>query len=103
MSATAAPSLGIGSKPQLLFFHSARSGPSRRAEGYLAQVLQRRANHHAFQLRRIDVDRHPAIARHFAVRTLPTLIVIDATHVEARVEAPAGCGEIRAALARWLA
>jgi hypothetical protein len=29
--------------------------------------------------------------------------VIDATHVEARVEAPAGCGEIRAALARWLA
>jgi thioredoxin-like negative regulator of GroEL len=91
-----------GPKPQLVYFYSARSGPSRRVEGYLAQVLQRRANHDAFLLHRVDVDEQPAIASRFGIRTLPTLVVIDNKHVEARLEAPSSCGEIQAALARWL-
>src|SRR5262249_12317282 len=32
-------------QPQLVFFHSSLSGACRRAEGFLAQVLQRRRNH----------------------------------------------------------
>ena len=36
-------------KPGLVFFHSQRSGRSRRVEGYLAQVLQRRRNHATFK------------------------------------------------------
>jgi thioredoxin 2 len=91
-----------GPKPQLVYFYSARSGPSRRVEGYLAQVLQRRANHDAFRLIRVDVDAQPALARRFAIETLPTLIVIDNEHLEARLEAPSGCREIQSALARWL-
>ena len=91
-----------GSTPQLVYFYSARSGPSRRVEGYLAQVLQRRANDDALRLHRVDVDEQPALARRFGIRTLPTLVVIDNKHLEARLEAPSGCGEIQAALARWL-
>jgi thioredoxin-like negative regulator of GroEL len=90
-------------KPQLVFFHSARSGRSRRVEGYLAQVLQRRANHHAFQLLHVDVEEQPTVARRFGIRTLPTLVVIEGKRVEARLEAPTGCEEIKAALTRWLA
>ena len=86
-----------------MFFHSVRSGPSRRAEGYLAQVLQRRANHDAFDFHRVDVDEQPSIARRFGIRTLPTLVVVEGKRVEARLDAPSGCAEIQAALARWLA
>jgi hypothetical protein len=42
-------------KPSLLFFFDARSGRSRRVEGFLAQVLQHRRNHDTFHLYRIDV------------------------------------------------
>jgi thioredoxin-like negative regulator of GroEL len=91
------------SKPQLVYFHSARSGRSRRVEGYLAQVLQRRANHDTFRLHRIDVDEQPALAHRFRVEALPTLLVIDNRRVHVRLEGPKSCREIQAALARWLA
>jgi hypothetical protein len=77
-----------GPKPQLVYFFSARSSPSRRVEGYLAQVLQRRASHHAFRLRRVDVDQQPTLSGCFGIKTLPTLVVIDNKHLEARLEAP---------------
>jgi hypothetical protein len=44
------------SAPQLVFFYSPRSGQSRRADGFLAQVLQRRHNHETFTLVRVDVE-----------------------------------------------
>ncbi len=44
----------VDARPRLLFFFSSTSGPSRRAEGFLAQVLQRRANHSSFELVRVD-------------------------------------------------
>ena len=42
-------------KPEvtLAFFFSPRSGRSRRAEGYLAEVLQRRRNHDTFKVVRV--------------------------------------------------
>jgi hypothetical protein len=97
------PTAHSNSKPLLVYFYSARSGPSRRVEGYLAQVLQRRANHDAFRLYRLDVDEQPAVARRFAIKMLPTLVVIDNKLLQVRLEAPKGCAEIQAALARWLA
>jgi thioredoxin-like negative regulator of GroEL len=71
-------------------------------EGFLAQVLQRRANHETFQLRRVDVDRHPLTARRFQVSKVPTLVVIERRRVQARLEAPSGCRQIQEALVRWL-
>jgi thioredoxin-like negative regulator of GroEL len=90
------------SRPLLLFFHSRTSGSSRRVEGYLAQVLQRRRNHDAFLLHPIDADRHPDLVERFQVDQVPTLIVVADKRVQARLRVPRGCAEITRALERWL-
>ena len=89
-------------KPRLVFFHSTRSGPSRRVEGFLAQVLQRRGNHETFQLHRVAADERPDLAARFAVDTVPTLIVVDGKNIRARLAKPRGCEEIEHLLAPWL-
>ncbi len=90
------------SQPQLLFFHSVASGSSRRTEAFLAQVLQRRRNHHAFRLRRIDADQHPELVRRLKVSAVPALLVVEDKRVRARLERPRGCADIARALAPWL-
>jgi thioredoxin-like negative regulator of GroEL len=89
-------------KPQLLFFYSATSGGSRRAERFLAQVLQRRRNHESFCLRRISIEQHPALVQRFQVEALPALVVVVDHRVRARLSAPRGCAEISQMLAPWL-
>ncbi len=89
-------------KPQLLFFYSPTSGLCRRAEGFLAQVLQHRQNHTTFALRRIDCDQRPELAERFAIKELPTLVVVDGKRVRARLERPRGSIEIRSMLEPWL-
>ena len=89
-------------RPQLLFFYSTTSGTSRRVEGFLAQVLQRRRNHQSFELRRIDADRHAELARRFAIDVLPSLVVVENKRVRAHLSSPRGCAEISQALAPWL-
>jgi thioredoxin-like negative regulator of GroEL len=89
-------------RPQLLFFYSPISGSSRRTEGFLAQVLQRRRNHQAFQLRRIDVDRHPQLVERFKIDSIPALVVVENKRVRARLDRPRGCTQISQTLAPWL-
>jgi thioredoxin-like negative regulator of GroEL len=89
-------------RPQLLFFYGSRSGSSRRVEGFLAQVLQRRRNHDSFLLHRIDADRRPDLVQRFHVDEIPTLIVIADKRVQARLPVPRGCADIARALAPWL-
>jgi len=88
--------------PQLVFFYSPRSGQSRRAEGYLAQVLQRRHNHETFSLVRVDVDAHPDLAERFEITSTPTLLVIAEGRVCARLSELHGCREIAKMLQPWL-
>jgi thioredoxin-like negative regulator of GroEL len=89
-------------RPKLLFFSSATSGRSRRTEGSLAQVLQRRGNHETFQLLRIDAERHPDLVDRFRVKRVPTLIVVDDRKVRARLAEPSGCRQITKLLSPWL-
>jgi thioredoxin-like negative regulator of GroEL len=89
-------------KPTLLFFYSATSGSSRRAEGFLAQVLQRRRNHETFTVRRIDCDEHAELASRLGVDQPPAIVVVEAKRVRARLERPRGCADISATLAPWL-
>lgn len=89
-------------RPRLLMFGSTRSGQSRRVEGFLAQVLQRRHNHATFLVHHIDAETRPELARRFAVEQLPTIIVLENGGVCARCEQPRGCVEIATALAPWL-
>jgi thioredoxin-like negative regulator of GroEL len=87
---------------KLAFFYSPRSGRSRRAEGFLAQVLQHRGNHDTFRLIRIDVDKRPDLANRFRVTTIPTLLVITDNRVRGRLTQPTGCRQISQLLSPWL-
>src|SRR3954452_9485859 len=89
-------------KPRIVFFHSPRSGPSRRVEGFLAQVLQRRGNHQTFRLLRVATEERPDLVARFAIETVPTLVVVDGKRVSCRLEGPRGCEEIEHSLAPWL-
>ena len=91
-----------GSKPGLVFFHSTQSGSCRRAEGFLAQVLQRRRNHETFKLYRVAREERPDLIERFRIETLPTLLVLQGKHIRARLEKPRGCRDIEAFLQPWL-
>jgi hypothetical protein len=99
---TASAGQAQADRPQLLFFHRASDGPSRRVEGFLAQVLQRRRNHDTFRLRRVDYDARPDLARRCGVETSPAIVVVHERRIRARLEQPRGCVDIREALAPWL-
>ncbi|HEY5098522.1 MAG TPA: thioredoxin family protein [Gaiellaceae bacterium] len=90
------------SAPQLVFFYSPRSGQSRRADGYLAQVLQRRHNHETFTLVRVDVDQRADLAERFGITTTPALLVIADGTVQARLSDLRGCRAITEMLRPWL-
>ena len=91
-----------GTQPSLVFFHSGKSGPSRRVEGFLAQVLQRRHNHETFRLYRIEEDVRPDLIARFEVDEIPTLLVVENKTVRGRLERPRGCRDIEAFLSPWL-
>jgi len=100
--ATEAASLRAGTKPGLVFFHSGVSGACRRAEGFLAQVLQRRRNHETFTLYRVSQEERPDLVEQFGITRMPTLVVVEEKTVRARLERPRGCREIETFLAPWL-
>jgi thioredoxin-like negative regulator of GroEL len=76
-------------RPTLVFFHSQRSGRCRLADGYLAQVLQRRHNHDTFTLHRVDVERRRDLARRFHVEGVPTILVLEERRMRDRAVPPA--------------
>jgi thioredoxin-like negative regulator of GroEL len=86
----------------LLFFYSPTSGASRRAEGFLAQVLQRRRNHDTFEIRRVDSDSRPDLTARFGKQRLPALLVVEHKRVRGKIEEPRGCAEIQSLLGPWL-
>lgn len=92
----------VDARPRLLFFFSPTSGPSRRAEGFLAQVLQRRGNHSSFELVRVDADQRPDLVERLRVTEIPTLLVVAEGRVCERIAKPSGCAEISKRLTPWL-
>jgi len=91
-----------GAKPRLLFFYGERDGHSRRVEGFLAQVMQRRKNHDTFVVHRIETSRSVELAERFRVADVPTVLVVDGRRVRARLVRPTGCADLKHALAPWL-
>src|SRR5436190_4521042 len=100
--ASAALAYEAPAKPGLVYFHSTMSGSCRRAEGFLAQVLQRRRNHETFRLYRVAQEERPDLVERFEIQTFPTLVVVEGKAVRARLEKPRGCRDIEAFLAPWL-
>jgi thioredoxin-like negative regulator of GroEL len=93
---------GASGRPRLVFFCSKASGRSRRVEGYLSQVLQRRHNHESFELLNVDVNENADLAERFAVEEVPTIVVIEEKRVQGRLASPRGCRDIEQLLAPWL-
>ncbi len=89
-------------KPRLIFFHSAMSGRCRRMEGFIAQVLQRRRNHHTFRYYSVAHEKRPDLVEKFGIATIPTLVVVDAKSIAGQLEGTRSCGEIEQFLAPWL-
>jgi len=89
-------------QPLLLFFTSTRDGRSRRTEGFLAQVLQRRRNHDTFTVRFIAREEQPELLARFRIDETPTIVVVEDKRVRGRLPAPRGCDEIQTFLAPWL-
>jgi thioredoxin-like negative regulator of GroEL len=97
--------LGTQSKatsPLLVFFYSSRSGASRRVEGYLSQVLQRRQNHDTFRVHRVASEDRPELVERFGIEELPAIVVLDNSAVSARLEGPRTVSDIETVLAPWL-
>jgi thioredoxin-like negative regulator of GroEL len=92
----------LNGKPQLLLFSSRVSGRCRRVDGFLAQVLQRRANHATFELERVDVEERPRLHASFGIDEVPTLVVVEDGEIKGRIAAPTGCKSIERFLAPWL-
>lgn len=101
-TASAGVARGTVTRPKLVFFASSVSGHSRRVEGFLAQVLQRRRNHGTFRLHVVDGERRPDLVERFGVKALPTLLVVEDRVVKARLEQPRGCRDIEELLSPWL-
>jgi thioredoxin-like negative regulator of GroEL len=89
-------------RPRLLFFYSPTSGRCRRAEGFLAQVLQRRHNHDTFRLHRITIDDRPDLAERFRIDQVPTLCIVEGKRIVSRIVAPRGCRDLEQGLGPWL-
>ena len=98
------PALGSspGERPKLVFAFSGRSGQSRRVDAWLAQTLQRRRNHHTFELIRLDVDQRPDVAERLRVNHVPTLLVVTGRRVRVRLSEPKNRAEISEVLSPWL-
>jgi hypothetical protein len=86
----------------LILFTSNREGRSRRAEGFLAQVLQRRRNHETFAVRYVAREERPDLLDKFRIDQTPTIVVVEEKRVRGRLAQPRGCEEIQTFLAPWL-
>ena len=90
------------SRPRLVFFTASTSGPCRKTEGWIAQILQHRRNHRKIKLVTVDVGSRPELKERFRVEGLPTLVLVEERTAKARLECPRGIKDITAMLAPWL-
>jgi thioredoxin-like negative regulator of GroEL len=89
-------------RPILIFFSSATSGPSRRMEAFLDDVLQSRRNHQTFRRQTVDVDRRSDLADRFGVTEVPTIVIVDHGQVVRRIVGRIGVKLLREQLDDWL-
>jgi thioredoxin-like negative regulator of GroEL len=85
-----------------MYFTSARSGPARRVESLLDQVLQERRNHEAFDRTVVDVDEDRSAAERYAVDAVPTILVVEDGEEMCRIDGRPSVAALREALSPWL-
>jgi thioredoxin-like negative regulator of GroEL len=85
-----------------MYFTSRRSGPARRVESLLDQVLQERKNHDAFERTVVDVDDDGSVASEYAVEAVPTILVVEDGREVCRIDGRPSVAALREALSPWL-
>ncbi len=79
------PARRVEADPHLLQLEDERPA-SRRAEGFLAQVLQRRRNHETFTIKFVAQEDHPELIERFRIASTPTIVVIAEARVQGRLD-----------------
>ena len=93
--------MSADSRPVLVFFTNARSGPARRMESLLAHLA--RKERERLRVVRVDVDERPELAERFQVRDVPTLVLVKDRRAVARSEGRTSAPRIVAMLEPHLA
>jgi thioredoxin-like negative regulator of GroEL len=86
--------------PLLVFFSSARSGPSRRMESLVAHIARKERGR--LRVIQIDVDQRADLVEKLAVRSVPTLVLVIARKAVARLDGRASAPRIEAMLTEHL-
>ena len=81
-------------KPLLIFFSAASSGPARRMESLLAHFA--RKERERLDISRVDIEQDPDTARKYGVSRAPALVLVKARRAVARFEGRAKAAEIEA-------
>ena len=90
-----------GAQPLLVFFSSVSSGPSRRMESLIAHIA--RKERHRLRVLQVDVDQRTDLVEKLAVLHVPTLVLVVARKVVARIDGRASAPKIEAMLEAHLA
>ena len=100
MESTATTGNGSAAWPRLLPL--VRVGPLPPRRGLPRPGAPAARNHGTFRLYRVDEEDRPDLLERFDVTSVPTLLVLQDKHVQARLERPRGCREIERFLGPWL-
>ena len=87
--------------PLLVFFSSTSSGPSRRMESIIAHIA--RSERHRLRVLQVDVEKRTDLVEKLEVLNAPTLVLVMARKVVARIDGRASAPKIEAMLAEHLA
>ena len=79
-------------RPLLLFFGAAHSGPARRMESLMAHLARKERDR--LRVTSIDVDERPELAQRFRVDIVPTLALVKDNRVVDRLEGRASAPKI---------
>ena len=88
-------------QPLLVFFSSASSGPSRRMESLVAHIA--RKERHRLRVLQVDVAERADLVEKLAVLHAPTLVLVIARKVVARIDGRTRQPKIEAMLEQHLA
>lgn len=88
--------------PLLLLFASRSSGPSRKMDGFIAHVIQRRHNHDSFRFRVILQEDRADLFTRFGIDDVPTVLVVHGQRVAARMDGLHPPPVVEDLLAPWL-
>lgn len=84
--------MAVDTRPLLVFFGAAHSGPARRMESLMAHLARKERDR--LRVTSIDVDERPELAQRFRVDIVPTLALVKNNRVVERLEGRASAPKI---------